>query len=202
MALRDAVRRVPGDRYLGHRADGLRIARPGFRVRGKRNLMKLHSSFNFQPGIGVGADGFVATICKAEGRYVDIDDVGAAGGCRVIKYGAEGGMNDGGTEQIKDQNPERSSNRALRRSAQPGAPLVQVWRGFRQRRAGGSMYVYMGLYRVSNWRERTRTSGLRYFKVRLTRRACDNGNWKRYEVVSAEEDDAAAAGVAAAAAAP
>ena len=185
----ELVNRVVGDQHLGHHVASLRRGKPGYCVRGKRNLMKLQDSVEYRPGIGVGANEYVATICKSLSRYTDIDDMGCSvDGCVIEKYAAEGGMTMCGKRQKKHQNPLRRKNKALRRSTRTDAPLIAVWLGVDDKVGGGNMYTYMGLYKASRWRRRIR-EGLRYFTVKLTRRACDNDSWTPHEIKFPEESE-------------
>jgi len=189
---RNGLLRVPGDRYLGHRADPLRIARRGFYIKGKNELKKLHPSFLFQPAIGAGPGQypFVDTLCLSTDRYRNLES--ARPGASLV-YTAEGGVHKSSRVLIKDQNPDTKRNKALKRSAAAGAPHVQVWFGVPPRSRGSvhgphrgcSTYTYYGLYKISDWQENIdAATGFRYYTVQLRRKADEeNTLWFDHEIV-------------------
>ena len=188
---RNCANRIRGDPHLDRELPFFRLVRRGDRIKGKRNLMKLHDSFQYQPAIGMDRDKkYVDTLCLSKDRYRNLESTrhGAS-----LTYTAEGGVDKSSRLLTKDQNPETTRNRALRRSASPHAPYVQLWFGVppESRSAvhgphrGCNTYTYCGLYKISQWTQRTDArTGFRYYTVHLQRKAdTENARWHDREIV-------------------
>ena len=187
MQHRNWVRRRPGDFYLGHADDARRKVQRGFQIRGKRALMTLHPSFQYQPGIGLSPGGvFVDTLCLSWERYKDLE---ASVPGETLRYTAEGGMSMTTRRLKKHQKLNTRRNLALWRSARRHR-YVQLWFGVPPTdktgpSRGANVYTYYGLYKVSNWTQRVDPlTGYRYYTVDLDRKDDDENRVWLHHVIA------------------
>jgi hypothetical protein len=174
---RSIAERIPTDRYYSHNVAGLRLLRPGTQVIGKKNLRKVRPSFCYQQAIGIakGPSGEyeVDTLVLSDDRYPYYDTIVGTGSppARIENYAAEGGMNSGSTELVRDQNPDTPRNKALRRFSLSQTEMATVWVGKKWLRTGRKKYTLLGLYTGDGmWQEnRCNRTSFKYWTIGLRR---------------------------------